>query len=87
MSILNSFTRECDSKNSYFSSSFIFQPILLFAGEHTHLNFYSTVHGAYLSGRTAAQQILEADRESEIVLDCEGTSDLSTWIRGMSLEN
>ncbi|KAK7571059.1 hypothetical protein V9T40_014663 [Parthenolecanium corni] len=62
------------------------EPVLLFAGEHTHNNFYSTVHGAYLSGRMAAQQILEADRESEIVLECDSTSDLSSWIRGISLE-
>lgn len=61
--------------------------MLLFAGEHTHNNFYSTVHGAYLSGRMAAQQILEADRETEIILECDSTSDLSSWIRGISLED
>lgn len=36
----------------------ILEPIVLFAGEHTHTTFYSTVHGAYLSGRTAAQVLL-----------------------------
>ncbi|KAF2349057.1 Amine oxidase [Trinorchestia longiramus] len=30
-------------------------PSLLLAGEHCHPSFYSTVHGAYLSGRDAAQ--------------------------------
>lgn len=28
------------------------------AGEHTHREYFSTVHGAYLSGRRAAEQIL-----------------------------
>lgn len=28
------------------------------AGEHTHRQYFSTVHGAYLSGRRAAEQIL-----------------------------
>ncbi|XP_054165495.1 peroxisomal N(1)-acetyl-spermine/spermidine oxidase-like isoform X2 [Oppia nitens] len=30
------------------------KPIMLFAGEATHPSFYSTVHGAFLSGRKAA---------------------------------
>ncbi|MBB4854740.1 monoamine oxidase [Mycobacteroides chelonae] len=29
-----------------------------FAGEHTHRDYYSTVHGAYLSGRRAADEVL-----------------------------
>ncbi|KAF2900050.1 hypothetical protein ILUMI_06134 [Ignelater luminosus] len=62
------------------------KPVLLFAGEHTHSNFYSTVHGAYLSGRTAAQILLSSDTPQEIVLNCEDTSDLSSWIQGISLE-
>ncbi|XP_037943146.1 peroxisomal N(1)-acetyl-spermine/spermidine oxidase-like, partial [Teleopsis dalmanni] len=33
------------------------KPVVVFAGEHTHSSFYSTVHGAYLSGRTAAQYL------------------------------
>lgn len=36
------------------------QPTLVFAGEHCHNSFYSTVHGAYLSGRDAAHCIAEA---------------------------
>ena len=32
-----------------------FQPVVAFAGEHCHPSFYSTVHGAYLSGKSAAQ--------------------------------
>jgi monoamine oxidase len=31
---------------------------LLFAGEHTHRDYFSTVHGAYLSGLRAAKEIL-----------------------------
>ncbi len=31
---------------------------LHFAGEHTHREYFSTVHGAYLSGRRAAEQVL-----------------------------
>lgn len=60
--------------------------MVLFAGEHTHSNFYSTVHGAYLTGRTAAQILLSSDTPQEIVLNCDDTSDLSSWIQGISLE-
>lgn len=60
---------------------------MLFAGEHTHSNFYSTVHGAYLSGRTAAQLALSSNTPQEIVVDCEEEMmDLSSWIQGISLE-
>ncbi|KAK9884537.1 hypothetical protein WA026_007378 [Henosepilachna vigintioctopunctata] len=63
------------------------KPVLLFAGEHTHSNFYSTVHGAYLSGRTAAQAILTCDIPTELTIDCdEDTTDLSSWIQGICLE-
>lgn len=62
------------------------KPVILFAGEHTHSNFYSTVHGAYLSGRSAAQVILLSKQSQEIVLDCDDTSDLSSWIQGICLE-
>uniref|UniRef100_A0A6A7GC95 Spermine oxidase-like n=1 Tax=Hirondellea gigas TaxID=1518452 RepID=A0A6A7GC95_9CRUS len=34
-------------------------PSLLFAGEHCHPSFYSTVHGAYLSGLDAARYLCE----------------------------
>ncbi|XP_044737394.1 spermine oxidase isoform X1 [Chrysoperla carnea] len=63
------------------------KPSVLFAGEHTHSNFYSTVHGAYLTGRTAAQIVLTPELPNEVVLDCEDTSDLSSWIQGISLDN
>ena len=36
------------------------QPVgrLHFAGEHTHRDHFSTVHGAYLSGQRAADELL-----------------------------
>ncbi|CAL7940039.1 unnamed protein product [Xylocopa violacea] len=61
--------------------------LIAFAGEHTHASFYSTVHGAYLTGRTAAQTILELKKneKNSLSLSCEDTSDLSSWIQGISL--
>jgi monoamine oxidase len=32
---------------------------LFFAGEHTHINYFSTTHGAYLSGTREADKIME----------------------------
>ncbi|CAG5028084.1 unnamed protein product [Parnassius apollo] len=62
------------------------KPTLLFAGEHTHSSFYSTVHGAYLSGQAAARRLLTPDEAPENVLDCPGTDDLNTWIQGVQLQ-
>ncbi|CAK9814821.1 Peroxisomal N(1)-acetyl-spermine/spermidine oxidase [Anthophora plagiata] len=61
--------------------------VIAFAGEHTHSSFYSTVHGAYLTGRTAAQALLESrkNEKNSFSLSCEDTSDLSSWIQGISL--
>ncbi|RZF34166.1 hypothetical protein LSTR_LSTR003576 [Laodelphax striatellus] len=42
------------------------KPLVAFAGEHTHTNFYSTVHGAFLTGRSAAQTLLTAEHESQL---------------------
>lgn len=61
------------------------KPAVLFAGEHTHTNFYSTVHGAYLSGRTAAQILCTPDSPQEIIMESDST-DLSSWIQGIALE-
>ncbi|XP_053693318.1 peroxisomal N(1)-acetyl-spermine/spermidine oxidase [Sabethes cyaneus] len=68
-----------------YSSPHQAKPSVLFAGEHTHSNFYSTVHGAYLSGRTAAQILLTPDSPQEIVMESD-SSDLSSWIQGIALE-
>lgn len=63
------------------------QPSVLFAGEHTHSSFYSTVHGAYLTGRSAAQILLEPEAPGlEMVVECDSTNDLSSWIQGISLD-
>ncbi|KAH8278964.1 hypothetical protein KR018_011817 [Drosophila ironensis] len=61
------------------------KPAIVFAGEHTHSSFYSTVHGAYLSGRTAAQHLLGSEEPDEIVMESDG-SDLSAWIQGIALD-
>jgi len=64
----------------------LFQPVILFAGEHTHSNFYSTVHGAYLSGRYAAETLVHTEPPEEVAVICdEDTSDLSSWVQGISL--
>lgn len=62
------------------------KPVLLFAGEHTHSNFYSTAHGAYLSGQAAARRLLALDEPTENILDCPASSDLNSWIQGLQLE-
>ena len=38
---------------------FFLQPVLLFAGEATHPTFYSSSHGALLSGQREAQRIVD----------------------------
>uniref|UniRef100_A0A182XAN9 Amine oxidase domain-containing protein n=1 Tax=Anopheles quadriannulatus TaxID=34691 RepID=A0A182XAN9_ANOQN len=68
-----------------YSSPHQSKPSVMFAGEHTHANFYSTVHGAYLSGRTAAQILLTPDSPQEIVMESD-SSDLSSWIQGIALD-
>ncbi|XP_049872473.1 peroxisomal N(1)-acetyl-spermine/spermidine oxidase [Pectinophora gossypiella] len=62
------------------------KPVLLFAGEHTHSSFYSTVHGAYLSGQTAARRLLAPEEPPENILECPGSADLNSWIQGIQLE-
>ncbi|KAJ0183318.1 hypothetical protein K1T71_001294 [Dendrolimus kikuchii] len=62
------------------------KPVLLFAGEHTHSSFYSTAHGAYLSGQVAAKRLLAQDQPTENILDCSTSSDLNSWIQGLQLE-
>nr|XP_018907030.1 PREDICTED: peroxisomal N(1)-acetyl-spermine/spermidine oxidase isoform X1 [Bemisia tabaci] len=74
-------------KEPLYSNSLQTRPAVLFVGEHTHTNFYSTVHGAYLTGRNAAQFLIDcALIGSEIVVDCKETADLSSFIQGMSLQ-
>lgn len=59
---------------------------MLFAGEHTHSNFYSTAHGAYLSGQSAARRLLASEEPEESFLECPGSADLNSWIQGIQLE-
>lgn len=61
------------------------KPSILFAGEHCSPVYYSTVHGAYLSGRSAAQILYTPDSPQEIVMEND-SSDLSAWIQGIALE-
>ncbi|XP_022122534.1 peroxisomal N(1)-acetyl-spermine/spermidine oxidase [Pieris rapae] len=61
------------------------KPVLLFAGEHTHSSFYSTVHGAFLSGQTAAKRVLNPDMSGENELECPGSADLQAWIQGIQI--
>ncbi|GFS88301.1 spermine oxidase [Nephila pilipes] len=64
------------------------KPALMFAGEATHPSFYSTTHGAYLSGKKCAELLLEPDSDPNNKHDRKehcGDKDLSSWIRGIDL--
>lgn len=65
----------------------IFQPVLAFAGEHCHPSFYSTAHGAYLSGRAASQFFLTVRPEEEEVynLGAASVADLSSWLEEVTM--
>ncbi|XP_037078111.1 spermine oxidase-like isoform X2 [Pollicipes pollicipes] len=60
-------------------------PRVLFAGEHCHPSFYSTVHGAYLTGRSVVQQILAAPAASAALEPDAEDADLSAWVAGMGV--
>ncbi|KAF6199058.1 hypothetical protein GE061_007083 [Apolygus lucorum] len=81
---------QCDIENLaqplYTDYSDSAKPRILFAGEHTHSSFYSTVHGAYLTGRACAQALIDHNPTS-FTVSCQDTGDLSSWIRGISLED
>ena len=61
--------------------------MLAFAGEHCHPSFYSTAHGAYLSGRSAAQFFLTVRQEEEEVynLGAASVADLSSWLEEVTM--
>lgn len=66
-------------------------PRVLFAGEHCHPSFYSTVHGAYLSGRQCAETIVATARPTSESRDSHKQSEdvsrqLDSWLHGISLE-
>ena len=64
-----------------------------FAGEHCHPSFFSTAHGAFLTGRSAAQFFLNvaaprfAQEEDEDVynLGAASVDDLSSWLHEVSM--
>ena len=64
-----------------------------FAGEHCHPSFYSTAHGAYLTGRSAAQFFLNftaskfatEDEEDVYNLGSASVADLSAWLEEVSM--
>ena len=66
---------------------FYFQPALALAGEHCHPSFYSTAHGAYLSGRSAAQFFLTVRPEEEEVynLGAASVADLTSWLEEVTM--
>ena len=66
----------------------------MFAGEHCHPSFYSTGHGAYLTGRSAAQMVIKCARECSSVgglgevsynLQEASVTDLSAWLSELSV--
>ncbi|CAL1280878.1 unnamed protein product [Larinioides sclopetarius] len=64
------------------------KPALMFAGEATHSSFYSTTHGAFLSGKKCAELLLEPDSDPNHKHDKSGQctdKDMSSWIRGIDL--
>ena len=64
-----------------------------FAGEHCHPSFFSTAHGAYLTGRSASQYYLniaatrfaQEDEEDVYNLGAASVADLSTWLEEVSM--
>lgn len=45
-------------QTNYNNLFFYFQPVIMFAGEATHPSFYSTTHGALLTGHREAKRLL-----------------------------
>ena len=63
--------------------------MVAFAGEHCHPSFYSTGHGAFLTGRTAAQFFLTSaarSQEEEVYnLGAASVADLSSWLEEIQM--
>ena len=67
--------------------------MVAFAGEHCHPSFYSTAHGAYLTGRSAAQffyhysapKIAAGSDEDVYNLGEASVADLSSWLEEVSM--
>ncbi|KAG8187473.1 hypothetical protein JTE90_009542 [Oedothorax gibbosus] len=72
--------------NPIYTNPYHSKPALMFAGEATHPSFYSTSHGAFLTGKKCAEILLEPDSDNKPdgkkkCID----KDLSSWIRGIDL--
>ncbi|XP_022669087.1 peroxisomal N(1)-acetyl-spermine/spermidine oxidase-like isoform X1 [Varroa jacobsoni] len=76
-----------------YTGPFQSKPKVLFAGEATHSTFYSTAHGAFISGQRCANLLTTGDPES-----CDfpegwinsssrrsSTADLSSWLKGIDI--
>jgi hypothetical protein len=48
-----------------FDSFYFFKPKILFAGEATSENCYSTVHGAFITGEKEAELLIEKFKIAE----------------------
>lgn len=55
----NSFSKLLSYILNLFNPIFYFQPVIQFAGEATHPSFYSTTHGALLTGHREAKRLLD----------------------------
>jgi len=66
------------------------KPVIAFAGEHCHPSFYSTAHGAFFSGRSAAQLLIRAfleprrNPEDTYNLTEASVADLTSWLDEVS---
>lgn len=91
---LGTFSNRCSTRSHISQASFSkFQPKLLFAGEATHSSFYSTAHGAFISGRRCADMLTADDLEG-----CDlpagwlnsssrrpSVNDLESWLKGIDI--
>uniref|UniRef100_T1JH18 Amine oxidase domain-containing protein n=1 Tax=Strigamia maritima TaxID=126957 RepID=T1JH18_STRMM len=61
------------------------KPTLLFAGEATHPTFFSTTHGAFVSGKCAAELLLDSSKGCVSNVDSQNSEMMSSWVEGLSL--
>ncbi|OQR75336.1 peroxisomal N(1)-acetyl-spermine/spermidine oxidase-like [Tropilaelaps mercedesae] len=76
-----------------YTRAFQDKPKLLFAGEATHSTFYSTAHGAFISGKRCANLLTADDPESCDLPDGwinsssrkPSVADISSWLEGIDI--
>lgn len=64
-----------------------FQPSVLFAGEATHAVFYSTTHGAMLTGEREAQRIIDmyiAKQHNDADVDSDDSDAIMFWQQNLA---